>query len=382
MVVSRALVSAAIVLLGVACTASAQPPASGGGIGGRLVDESGGALPGVTVSIASAASGAVFATVTGREGEYLVPGLSPGSYSVTFELSGFEKLTRERVQVADGSTAAVDGRLGLAKLAETVTVIGQAPPERKIDVPKPRPRVAAQPVPPHDVDSVCGPGRPSETVGPALRLMGNRDAAERMMLAAGDAIMIDGGLADGLGVGQSFVIRRPFHVWNPEWSAPPARPAVHTAGLVQIIEVHETSATAAVVYACGAFFVGDELDAFAPEPIRPPSSGGLPDFDRPARVLFGDEGKTIGEPDRLMVIDQGANDGLEAGQRVTLFRRSRPGQWGVSRLGEAVVVAVRTDWSRIRIDFVNDVVFAGDQAAPHRPPSEKGRAPARGHVSR
>jgi len=148
--------------------------------------------------------------------------------------------------------------------------------------------------------------------------------------------------------------------------APFLATAVHAAGLVQIVEVAETYSTAAVVYACGAFFVGDELEAFAPEPLRTSSRVGEPDFDRPAHVLFGDEGKTIGEPDRLMVIDRGADDGLEVGQRVTLFRRSKAGTWGISRLGEAVVVAVREDWSRIRIDSVHDVIFAGDLAAPHR----------------
>jgi hypothetical protein len=361
----RVRVWAAVVLLGVACSASGQSPASGGGVGGRLVDESGGALPGVTVSIACPGSG-IIATVTGGDGEYLVSGLPAGSCSVAFELSGFEKLTREAVLVAAGSLATVDGRLGLAKLSETVTVVGQAPPERKIEVPKPRPRVVAQPVAPHDVDSVCGPGRPSELLGPPLRLMGNRDAAERMLLAAGDAIMIDGGRADGLAVGQSFVVRRLFHVRDLERVAPFLATAVHAAGLVQIVEVAETYSTAAVVYACGAFFVGDELEAFAPEPLRTSSRVGEPDFDRPAHVLFGDEGKTIGEPDRLMVIDRGADDGLEVGQRVTLFRRSKAGTWGISRLGEAVVVAVREDWSRIRIDSVHDVIFAGDLAAPHR----------------
>jgi hypothetical protein len=75
----------------------------------------------------------------------------------------------------------------------------------------------------------------------------------------------------------------------------------------------------------------------------------------------------LGAPRRLMVIDQGQNAGLEAGQRITLFRRMRFGRGPVSRVGEAVVVSVHADWSRIRVDSVHDVVFAGDQAAPHHP---------------
>jgi len=137
---------------------------------------------------------------------------------------------------------------------------------------------------------------------------------------------------------------------------------------VQVVEVAEASATVAVVYACDEFVRGDDLEAFAPEPFRVPRSDGPPDFDQPARILFGDEGKMLGASGRLMVIDQGADAGVEAGQQVTLFRRARFGRGAVTRVGEAVVVAVRADWSRIRIDTVRDAVYAGDLAAPHRRP--------------
>jgi hypothetical protein len=368
----RAHASAAILLLGAASAVSAQ--GVGGSLGGRLTDESGGALPGVTVSIACAGSGAVIATVTGGTGEYAVPGLPAGPCSVTFELAGFEKAVRERIDVQERQVTTVNQQLGLAKLEETVTVVAKAPPVRTFATPKPRPRIQPGPVPPHDIDSVCGPGIPEVaqaghvTPSAAARLVGDRDEGERLMFAPGDAIVIDAGWADGLAVGQTFVVRRQYRPSDLLWDASIVPAGVHSAGLVQVFEVSETSAIVAVVYACDAFMSGDELAAFVPEPLSLPGPEGPPDFGRPAHILFGDEGRMLGAPQRLMVIDQGADDGLEVGQRMTLFRRTRFARGGVSRIGEAVVVAVREDWSRIRIESVHDVVFAGDEAAPHRPP--------------
>jgi len=359
---------AGIVLLGIASTLHAQS-GPGGGIGGRLTDESEAALPGVTVSIACAGSSAVIVTVTDATGAYAVPGLPPGLCNVRFELAGFRAAVRERIEVPERQVVAVNQQLGLGGVEETVNVVAQAPPVRKVVVPSPRPRAQAAAVPPHDIDSVCGPGRPGGQVGAAVvRLAGHRDEGERTMYEPGDAIVIDAGRVDGYAVGQNFIVQRRYRASDLLWDDPVVPTGMHSAGLVQVVEVSETGATVAVVYACDEFMRGDELEAFAPEPFRLPRSDGPPDFAQPARVVFGDEGKMLGAPGRLMVIDQGWDAGIEAGQRVTLFRRTRFGDGAISRIGEAVVVAVRADWSRIRVDSVHDVVFAGDQAAPHRSP--------------
>jgi hypothetical protein len=349
-------------LLGAVSTVLAQG-GPGGGIGGRLTDESGAALPGGTVSIACAGSGGVIVTVTDGAGTYSVPGLPPGQCSVTFDLAGFQKVVRERIEAPPHEVVAVNQQLGLAAIEETVNVVAAAPVRSA--VPKPRPRVQPGSIPTHEVDSVCGPG-PLPFADRLIRLVGDREGGVRTMYAPGDTIVIDAGWAGGIAVGQNFVVRRPYRSSDLSWSEPSALAGVHSAGLVQVVEVAETSATVAVVYACDEFMLGDDLDVFAPEPFRLPRSDGPPDFDRPARVLLGDQGRMLGAPGRMMVIDQGEAAGVEAGQRVTLFRRARPGGAAVTPVGEAVVVAVRADWARIRIDSVRDVVYAGDLAAPHR----------------
>jgi hypothetical protein len=59
---------------------------------GKVTDESGGAIPGVTVTVKSPAlQVAELTTVTSSEGEYRLLELPPGVYTATFELSGFQK---------------------------------------------------------------------------------------------------------------------------------------------------------------------------------------------------------------------------------------------------------------------------------------------------
>lgn len=117
---------AAAAILAMAASASAQ--SSTGAITGRAVDTSGGALPGVTVSISSPSMiGGARTAVTDAEGVYRFTQLPSGVYTVTFELPGFATLNIEGVNVAGGATMTINGRMEVAALEETVTVTSQAP---------------------------------------------------------------------------------------------------------------------------------------------------------------------------------------------------------------------------------------------------------------
>ena len=67
-----------------------------------------------------------------------------------------------------------------------------------------------------------------------------------------------------------------------------------------------------------------------------------------------------------MVIDQGTDNGVRVGQRLTLFRLPRPGARGPAVIGDAVVVAVRIDSATIRVQHAKDIIAIGDSAAPQR----------------
>ncbi|OFW01617.1 MAG: hypothetical protein A3I61_06250 [Acidobacteria bacterium RIFCSPLOWO2_02_FULL_68_18] len=121
-------VLAIVALLVVVPVAAGQTTTSAtGAINGRVSDESKAVLPGVTVTITSPALLGTRTTVTNEEGQYRFPAVPPGEYTITYELTGFATVRREGIRVSLGFTATVDVEVGLASLAETVTVTGETP---------------------------------------------------------------------------------------------------------------------------------------------------------------------------------------------------------------------------------------------------------------
>ena len=97
-------------------------------IAGVVKDTSGAILPGVTVEAASPALiEKVRSVVTDGTGQYKIVDLRPGTYSVTFTLTGFTTLKREGIGLQGDFTATVDADLRVGVVAETVTVTGDSP---------------------------------------------------------------------------------------------------------------------------------------------------------------------------------------------------------------------------------------------------------------
>jgi hypothetical protein len=97
-------------------------------ITGTVKDSSGAVLPGVTVEAASPALiEKVRTAVTDESGRYRIVDLRPGTYSVSFTLTGFQSLRREGVELPGTFTATVDADLKVGSIEETVTVTGDSP---------------------------------------------------------------------------------------------------------------------------------------------------------------------------------------------------------------------------------------------------------------
>ena len=95
---------------------------------GQVTDASGAVLPGVTVTVTSPALQVPEMTaVTDERGEYRLTTLPIGTYTATYELSGFQTSRREGIRLTVGFTARLDVALGVGALQETVTVSGSAP---------------------------------------------------------------------------------------------------------------------------------------------------------------------------------------------------------------------------------------------------------------
>src|SRR5262249_26268321 len=114
-------------LVALTATASAQQVTQGS-IGGSIKDDTGAALPGVTVTVTSPALQlSQIVRISDERGEYQVPDLPPGTFRVQYELPGFGTLVREGIVLTSGFAAKVDVVLKVGTVAETVTVSGESP---------------------------------------------------------------------------------------------------------------------------------------------------------------------------------------------------------------------------------------------------------------
>jgi hypothetical protein len=121
--VARILCAGVLVL--VAGAASAQ--VLNGEIFGKVSDQTDAVLPGATVTIAGPALIKPMAVVAASSGGYRFPNVPVGTYTMTFELPGFNKVVREGIIVQAGRNVEINTKLNLSTLEETVTITGASP---------------------------------------------------------------------------------------------------------------------------------------------------------------------------------------------------------------------------------------------------------------
>jgi len=124
MSVRRNVVFLAVFLLSSPAALLAQ--SSNGSISGTITDDSGGALPGVTVTATSAETGATRMTVSNAAGYYQLALLKPGNYRVEAVLEGFQIVRREKVVVNVGTDVTINLSMQVG-VSESVTVTADAP---------------------------------------------------------------------------------------------------------------------------------------------------------------------------------------------------------------------------------------------------------------
>src|SRR5215204_6385156 len=97
--------------------------AAGGEIAGTVTDPKGAVVVGATVTVYPEAGGQPVATVrTDAQGQYKIPNVPPGSYTVGVVAEGFGPVMSERQVVAEGKATRLDFRLEVASVETSVTV--------------------------------------------------------------------------------------------------------------------------------------------------------------------------------------------------------------------------------------------------------------------
>ncbi len=123
----RLVTTLAAALLVVTNPVSTWAQAQSGEIFGRVTDDTGGVLPGVTVTLTSPSLITPQTTVTVESGAYRFPNIPIGTFTITFELANFSRFVRENIRVETGFNAEINAQLKVSAVQETITVSGSAP---------------------------------------------------------------------------------------------------------------------------------------------------------------------------------------------------------------------------------------------------------------
>ncbi len=110
-----------VVVLALAC-GPAYAQSQGGQIRGRITDETGGALPGVTVELRGMAGGEPAVAVTDATGDYSFADVTPGTYQLSFSMINFASVTHRNLNVTAGAMLTTNAMMTLSLNAEVVVV--------------------------------------------------------------------------------------------------------------------------------------------------------------------------------------------------------------------------------------------------------------------
>jgi hypothetical protein len=120
----RRILATAIAILLTSTLAFAQGGSTAASLSGRVADTTGAVIPGADVTVKNNATGTTYTAVSGSDGTFTIPAVSPGKYTVTVALMGFKTAQLPDVEVVTATPASVRVTLEVGALEETVVVTG------------------------------------------------------------------------------------------------------------------------------------------------------------------------------------------------------------------------------------------------------------------
>jgi hypothetical protein len=115
------------VILLVSCSLSLRAQSTYGALSGTVVDSTGAAEPGATVTLINTGTSEKQTQLTGDTGLYSFVNLNPGQYRISVEKTGFKRVNRENIVIQVQQTARIDITLAVGQATETVTVTTEVP---------------------------------------------------------------------------------------------------------------------------------------------------------------------------------------------------------------------------------------------------------------
>jgi hypothetical protein len=210
----------------------------------------------------------------------------------------------------------------------------------------------------------CAPTLTNEMPNAPLHVTGGQDTFKRSTHYPGDLVTINGGLANGVQVGQEYYIRRIQKTARAKVSD--KNPGViRTVGWLKVWAVDRPDmALATVTHACESIDIGDYLEPFALPTVPTVSNEPLkPERDNYGHVLVGDDRRRTFAKGDFFILDRGMAQGITPGARFVIFRDKLQYQNFLYDLGEAVAVNVGQNSSTLQVTVSRDALYAGDYVA-------------------
>jgi hypothetical protein len=218
----------------------------------------------------------------------------------------------------------------------------------------------------------------AEGIRASLHIAGAQDTVARSVFDDHDLLIINGGTSAGVRVGEQFFVRRPFSAPNYA-NRFNVRHPIHTAGWVRVVATNDGTSIALVEHACSAIRTGDYLEPFAvpavPDETRASESPADLDFGLMARVLYGQDERSVVAPGEFLLIDRAVGSGIGTGSRFAIYRDvkefvpylgMRSAHLPLAAIGEGVVIASGPSTAVVRLIAARDAVQAGDFVVPRR----------------
>ncbi len=118
---------AAVIVLVALCSLPLLAQQSSSAIQGTVTDSAGAVVPNAKVTVRNTGTGLERVVQTDSAGDYSVPSLPPGTYSVSVEASGLQKQVIQKIDLDVARTVPINAQLKVGSTSEVVTVTGEAP---------------------------------------------------------------------------------------------------------------------------------------------------------------------------------------------------------------------------------------------------------------
>src|SRR5664279_1587238 len=116
-----------LALLSLLCIPWASAQDTRGEIIGRVEDASGAVITGAKVRGVNVATNVVSNATTNSSGDYVLPFLNPGTYSVTVEMQGFKRFEQRGIDVQVDEKTTINAKLAVGSASDSITVVADTP---------------------------------------------------------------------------------------------------------------------------------------------------------------------------------------------------------------------------------------------------------------